>query len=153
MSLLLSMFKLSSQVNCIHEVYREKYLRHTVTILFVFFLIIFPGASWMNWSLISSCFLSFLLLLFFREQYERMRIDGISLSSVHIKLPDRTSLNTAPSTSQSKINTEAVPEGLIGTFVWFFNFYEKYCNDGFVIFFLKMWITHKKNELFFPFNT
>jgi len=75
------------------------------------------GASWMNWSLISSCFLSFLLLLFFREQYERMRIDGISLSSVHLKLPNRTSLNTAQSTSQSKIDTEAIPEGLIGTLV------------------------------------
>ena len=86
--------------------------------IFISFMF-FSGVSWMNWSLISSCLLSFLLLLLFREKYERMRIDGISLSSVHIKLPDRTSPNKTHSTSldPAKDGNEDIPEGLIGTLV------------------------------------
>ena len=74
----------------------------------------------MNWSLISSSFLSLVLLLLFREKYERMRIDGISLSSVHIKLADRPTQNKAQSTSQDTAKEAPdvdVPEVLIGTVV------------------------------------
>ena len=43
----------------------------------------------MNWSLIGSCAISLVLLLLFQEQYERMRIDSISLSSVHLEMANK----------------------------------------------------------------
>ncbi|KAI4902584.1 hypothetical protein NFI96_033945 [Prochilodus magdalenae] len=53
------------------------FLSNLFTGLLLFFLTFyFTELSWMNWCLTGSCLLSLLLILFFRESYDRLNLDG-----------------------------------------------------------------------------
>ncbi len=47
----------------------------SIFLLLSLFFFLYPELSWLNWCLTGSCLFSLVLILFFRESYDRLYLD------------------------------------------------------------------------------